>query len=102
MYCTRANKQIVYKKKKEILVIVEHISKETSWKASNKKNEAKITKKTVWVQDIKGILYYIDDTGNVYEPQDIIKNKVNPKIIARYEKNGETYKILRIKVIKIN
>jgi hypothetical protein len=59
----------------------------------NKKLDKKVTKTTVWIEDIKGIMYYIDDNGNVYDPQDIIKNKVNPNIIARYEKTGETYHI---------
>lgn len=51
------------------------------------------TKKTVWAQDIKGIIYYIDDTCNVYDPQDIIENKINPKIIAKYKKNGNQFYI---------
>ncbi len=51
------------------------------------------TKKTVWAQDIKGIIYYIDDTCNVYDPQDVIENKVNPKIIAKYQRNGNNYYI---------
>lgn len=47
----------------------------------------------VWVQDIQGIGYYIDNTGNVYMPEDILSNKVNPKIIAKYVKNGDLYSI---------
>lgn len=48
------------------------------------------TKKTVWAQDIKGIIYYIDDEENVYHPQDVLKNTENPKIIAKYIlKDGE-------------
>lgn len=47
----------------------------------------------VWVQDIQGIVYYIDKHNNVYETSDIIKNKVNPKIIAKYIKNGDNYNI---------
>ena len=48
------------------------------------------TKKTVWAQDIKGIVYYIDDTNNVYHPQDVLNNTVNPNIIAKYIiKDGE-------------
>ena len=48
----------------------------------------KISKKnTVWAQDIKGIMYYIDDTRNVYNTEDVMKNVVNPRIIANYEKN---------------
>jgi hypothetical protein len=47
----------------------------------------------VWAQDIQGIIYYIDKTGNVYQAEDIISNKVNPKIIAKYVKNGEQISI---------
>ena len=45
----------------------------------------------VWAQDIQGIVYYIDKTGNVYQMEDIMQSKVNPKIIAKYVKVGETY-----------
>ena len=47
----------------------------------------------VWAQDIQGIIYYIDKVDNVYQVEDIIVNKVNPKIIAKYAKNGEHYSI---------
>ena len=47
----------------------------------------------VWAQDIKGIVYYIDKTNNVYDTCDIIKNQLNPKIIAKYVKVGENYSI---------
>jgi hypothetical protein len=45
----------------------------------------------VWVQDIQGIVYYIDKNYNVYQAEDIIVNKQNPKVIAKYVKNGENY-----------
>ena len=51
------------------------------------------TKMEVWVQDIMGIMYYIDKNYNVYQAEDIISNKTNPKIIAKYVKNGEVYTI---------
>ncbi len=38
----------------------------------------------VWTQEIRGIIYYIDNNNNVYNPTDIIQNKVNPSIIAKY------------------
>jgi len=47
----------------------------------------------VFAQDIHGIIYYIDNTNNVYQVEDIISNKINPKIIAKYVKNGENYSI---------
>ena len=47
------------------------------------------TKHQVWAQDIKGIIYYIDKNQNVYDPQDILKSKVNPRIIAKWKHNNE-------------
>jgi hypothetical protein len=47
----------------------------------------------VWAQDIQGIVYYIDKNDNVYQSEDIISNKQNPKIIAKYLKNGDNYSI---------
>jgi hypothetical protein len=47
----------------------------------------------VWAQDIKGIIYYIDKNNNVYQAEDIISNKINPKVIAKYVKIEEDYSI---------
>ena len=47
----------------------------------------------VWAQEIMGIIYYIDKAGNVYQAEDIVVNKVNPKVIAKYIKTGDTYTI---------
>jgi len=47
----------------------------------------------VWAQDIMGIIYYIDKSGNVYQAEDIVVNTVNPKVIAKYVKNGDVYTI---------
>ena len=44
------------------------------------------TKVEVWVKDIKGINYYIDAQNNVYKPEDILSNKLNPAIIAKWVK----------------
>lgn len=52
-----------------------------------------ITKVEVSAIDIKGIIYYLDNNGNVYDTEDIIANKKNPRIIAKYEQNGEEYSI---------
>ena len=52
-----------------------------------------VTKVEVSAIDIKGIVYYLDNNGNVYDTEDIIANKKNPRIIAKYEQNGETYTI---------
>jgi hypothetical protein len=59
--------------------------------------EVKPTYKIVQVRtvDIQGIIYYIDDDGHVYEPNDIIDNVKNPRVIATYIHNKEdnTYTI---------
>lgn len=47
------------------------------------------TKVEVWVKDIKGINYYIDSNHNVYKPEDILTNKINPSIIAKWTKLSE-------------
>ena len=41
----------------------------------------------IWVQEIKGINYYIDKSNNVYKPEDIISNISNPSIIAKWALN---------------
>jgi len=63
-------------------------------------NESKINtqKVEVWAQDIQGIVYYIDKSNNVYDTSDIINNQVNPKIIAKYVKKGETFSIPELNI----
>ena len=70
-----------------------NVSTETTETNSKKKVE-------VWLEDIMGIFYYIDNNNNVYETQDIIKSVDSPKIIAKYEKmlleSGElSYNIIK-------
>jgi hypothetical protein len=63
-------------------------------------NEPKIntTKVEVWAQDIQGIVYYIDKNFNVYDTIDIIKNQINPKIIAKYVLNDGNYSIPELNI----
>tara|TARA_B110000008_G_C16944850_1_gene554008 strand:+ start:632 stop:1135 length:504 start_codon:yes stop_codon:yes gene_type:complete len=61
---------------------------------TNMIEETKLTKVSVWHQEINGILYYIDDANNIYKTEDIISNKINPSIIAKYTKKDNLYKIL--------
>lgn len=42
----------------------------------------------VWAQDIRGISYYLDNVGNVYEAEDIVMNRDRPSVIAKYEKRA--------------
>jgi len=46
-----------------------------------------IQKVEVWAEDINGIICYIDRFNNVYRTEDIVGNKLNPSIIAKYAKS---------------
>ena len=55
-------------------------------------NEKQSVKKIdVWAQNIKGIMYYLDNDGNVYQAEDILMNKMNPKKTGKYTKMNEEY-----------
>ena len=58
-------------------------------------DEIEPTYKKVTVQaiDIKGIMYYLDTAGNVYDTNDIIHGIKNPKIIAKYKHEDGVYSI---------
>lgn len=60
-----------------------------------KNSEPLLKQKKIWVQDIKGIQYYIDIDFNVYNHEDVLSNKINPEIIAHYTKDNinDTYHI---------
>jgi hypothetical protein len=53
----------------------------------NETQENMVTNKKVevWIQEIKGIIYYVDANKNVYDPEDILANKVNPKVIMKLD-----------------
>jgi hypothetical protein len=47
----------------------------------------------VYVEEIGGIVYYVDNFNNVYRTEDILQGKDDPQIIAKYEKVGKHYTI---------
>jgi len=53
-----------------------------------------VQKVELWAQDIQGIVYYIDKNNNIYKMEDIISNNSTPQIVGKYEKVGNTYKIV--------
>ena len=61
-------------------------------------NIVNVHKVEVWAQEIQGIVYYIDKSNNVYDTSDIFKNQMNPKIIAKYVKNGDIYSIPELNI----
>jgi len=42
------------------------------------------TKKEVRAEEIKGIVYYVDDDGNVYDTEQVHQNVDNPDVIGKY------------------
>jgi len=50
-------------------------------------------KMEVFAEDVKGIVYYMDMHGNVYKTEDILEEKENPLVIAKWVKQGDTYTI---------
>jgi len=54
---------------------------------SNSKNNTNTFQKVeVTAFDLGGIVYYVDKYNNVYQPEDIVDCKENPRIIGKYEK----------------
>jgi len=51
------------------------------------------TKMEVWAEDFNGIVHYIDSQGNVYKTEDVLKNKPNPTIYAKWTKESGVYTI---------
>jgi hypothetical protein len=90
----RANEERCTRRKKEGFEYCGTHLKGTPNGIVEEHGETKTTQKVeVYAQDIQGIIYYIDKNNNVYQIEDIIKNKTNPKIIAKYVKEGENYSI---------
>ena len=52
--------------------------------SGEEKSQSPTTKLEVRAQEIRGIIYYIDKSGNVYNPQNIYENIIDPAIIAKY------------------
>jgi hypothetical protein len=46
----------------------------------------------VWAHEVGGIIRHLDNDGNVYEPQDILMNIINPRVIAKYTNVSGEYK----------
>lgn len=57
-------------------------------------DENALQKMDVFVVNVNGIAYYVDNHKNVYCTEDILDNRQNPKIVAKYTKENENYKIV--------
>lgn len=91
----RANNEQCTRRKKDGIEYCGTHTKGTPHGIVDNQNEIKSNtqKIEVWAQDIQGIVYYIDKSYNVYQAEDIIVNKINPKIIAKYIKTCDVYSI---------
>ena len=86
MRCTR-------RRKNEASFCGTHIKSQPHGIASSAEIKPTSKKVMIWGEDIKGIIYYLDKNNNVYDTLDVINNIKNPRIIAKYERDGETYSI---------
>jgi hypothetical protein len=50
-----------------------------------------VKKVNVWIQEIAGISYYIDDNKNVYNMEDIMQNKINPRVEFKWKLENDEY-----------
>ena len=50
----------------------------------------------VIAEEINGIVYYLDKHNNVFSTEDVLKQTPNPKVIAKYKKDGDRYIIYSI------
>ncbi len=48
--------------------------------------DSEATRVSVFAEDVRGILHWLDDAGNVYSQEDIYANVQNPRVIARYSR----------------
>lgn len=87
----RANgEQCTRKKKTEFEFCGTHDKNRPHGIVTNESVTYKDTKKIeVWLQDINGIVYYIDNNNNIYKTEDIMANITNPSIIAKYKKDSD-------------
>jgi hypothetical protein len=67
------------------------VTTQTDASAEQQSNES-ITLE-VFAEEIGGIVYYIDKCKNVYKTDDVLQAKMNPTIIAKWEKMGDKYTI---------
>lgn len=91
----RANNERCTRRKKENFDFCgTHLKSQPHGVVNEDVEEVSYKKVIVHTEDIKGIIYYLDDNRNVYDPNDILNGVKNPKIIAKYTKaDDNTYHI---------
>jgi hypothetical protein len=43
----------------------------------------------IWTEDVLGIIYYLDDNGNIYSPEDIVGDVMPPRVIGSWQRNEQ-------------
>ncbi len=62
---------------------------------SNSKNNANSFQKVeITAFDLSGIVYYVDKYNNVYQPEDVVDCKENPRIIGKYNKDNNEIELI--------
>lgn len=91
----RANNEQCTRRRKEGCEFCGTHSKGTPNGLIHLKNEmdTSLKKLEVFAQEIFGIVYYIDNHNNVYNTEDIMSEKQNPQIIAKYQIQNDKYTI---------
>ena len=51
--------------------------------------QASVKKIEITNKEINGIIYFIDKFGNVYNHEDILHNKANPRVLTKYTCNAD-------------
>jgi hypothetical protein len=57
-------------------------------------HEPSLKKKMIWAEEIRGIVYWLDEDHNVYNTEDIMKNIPNPTFIGSWTKVGISYELI--------
>ena len=57
----------------------------THYKQSTPEGQDPVKKMDVIAKEMEGIVYYVDDFQNVYRTEDILNEKENPQVVAKYE-----------------
>ena len=76
--------QCTRRKKKDEMFCGTHLKGVPNGTIQKKPNEKNITKIEITPHDIRGIIYFMDNDGNIYCPNDILQNKPIPNIISKY------------------
>lgn len=82
-------KQCTRKKRQGSELCGTHLKGTPHGKLDDVESSSKTKKVVVTAHDIKGIYYYLDDSGNVYHTSDVVQGKTNPRVVAKYTTDAD-------------